>query len=187
MLILSSYLANHYAREQPLPLAASLVFEQSYGKVDGDSASAAELCALLSAIGDLPLAQHYAVTGSIDQHGRLQAIGGVNEKIEGFFELCRARGLDGRHGVVIPAANVPHLMLREDVVQAVAEERFHIHTAEHVEEVMALLCGLPAGEPDADGNYPADSFNGRIQQRVRHWLDLRRRYASEQRGNDDKH
>ncbi len=177
VLILSAYLASRYAREQPLPLAASLVFEQSYGRVDGDSASAAELCALLSAIGDLPLAQHLAVTGSVDQHGRLQAIGGVNEKIEGFFELCRARGLDGRHGVVIPAANQAHLMLRDDVVQAVADGRFHIHVAEHVEEVMSLLCGLPAGERDADGRYPADSFNGRIQRRVAEWLALRRKYA----------
>ncbi len=157
VLILSSYLAREYAREQPLPLAASLVFEQSYGGVDGDSASCVELCCLLSAIADLPLRQDLAVTGSMNQLGEVQAIGGVNEKIEGFFELCETRGLTGRQGVVIPAANRVHLMLRKAVREAVAGGRFHIYTADTVDDVMSLLSGLPAGEPDAEGRYPQGS------------------------------
>ena len=118
-MILSAYLANRYARERPLPLAASLVFEQSYGGVDGDSASCAELCVLLSAIASIPLSQNLAFTGSMNQLGEVQAIGGVNQKIEGFFEICQARGLSGDQGVIIPAANQMHLMLREDVRAAV--------------------------------------------------------------------
>ena len=158
VLILSSYLARTYAREQPLPLSASLVFEQSYGGVDGDSASCAELCCLQSAIADLPLRQDLAVTGSMNQLGEVQAIGGVNEKIEGFFDICNSRGLTGEQGVVIPAANRVHLMLNEEVREAVAAGRFHIYTAERVEDVMSLLSGLPAGEADSEGRYPEGSF-----------------------------
>ncbi|MDJ0877498.1 MAG: AAA family ATPase [Halieaceae bacterium] len=158
VLILASYLAREYAREQPLALAASLVFEQSYGGVDGDSASCVELCCLLSAIADLPLRQDLAVTGSMNQLGEVQAIGGVNEKIEGFFEICEARGLTGEQGVIIPAANGVHLMLRDSVRDAVADGRFHIYTVESVDDAMSLLCGLPTGEPDADGRYPEGSF-----------------------------
>lgn len=158
VLILASYLAREYAREQPLPLSASLVFEQSYGGVDGDSASCAELCCLLSAIADLPLRQDLAVTGSMNQLGEVQAIGGVNEKVEGFFEICRERGLTGQQGVIIPAANKVHLMLHQDVRDAVAEGRFHIYAAERVEDVMSLLSGLGAGEADAEGVYPEGSF-----------------------------
>jgi predicted ATP-dependent protease len=174
VLILSSYLAQQYAPDQPLPLSASLVFEQSYGGVDGDSASCAELCCLQSAIADLPLRQDLAVTGSMNQLGEVQAIGGVNEKIEGFFEICHARGLTGEQGVIIPAANRVHLMLRQEIRDAVAEGQFHIYTAERVEDVMSLLCGLPAGEKDAQGVYPQGSFQRAIsdslaalQQRVR--------------------
>jgi predicted ATP-dependent protease len=162
VLILSSYLAREYARDQPLPLSASLVFEQSYGGVDGDSASCAELCCLQSAIANLPLRQDLAVTGSMNQLGEVQAIGGVNEKIEGFFEICQSRGLTGKQGVIIPAANRVHLMLRHEVRAAVAEGRFHIYTAERVDDVMSLLSGLPAGEPDADGKYPEGSFKRAI-------------------------
>ncbi len=124
VLILASYLGTRFAREMPLSLSASLVFEQSYSGVDGDSASSAELYALLSALSGIPIRQGWAVTGSVDQHGRVQAIGGVNEKIEGFFEVCRARGLTGRQGVLIPAANVKHLMLRRDVVEAAPRRPF---------------------------------------------------------------
>lgn len=144
VMILSACLANRYARERPLPMAASLVFEQSYGMVDGDSASTAELCVLLSALGQIPLRQDLAVTGSINQHGEVQAIGGVNQKIEGFFELCQARGLTGTQGVVIPHANIPHLMLREQVVAAVEAGQFAIYAAREVDEVLALLSALPA-------------------------------------------
>ncbi len=171
VLILSSYLAREYAREQPLPLAASLVFEQSYGGVDGDSASCAELCCLLSAIADLPLRQDLAVTGSMNQLGEVQAIGGVNEKIEGFFELCEARGLTGQQGVVIPAANRVHLMLRKAVREAVAAGRFHIHTADTVDDVMSLLSGLPAGDPDAEGEYPQGSHRRAVCDRLDQLLE----------------
>ncbi|MDA0191415.1 MAG: ATP-dependent protease, partial [Proteobacteria bacterium] len=125
--ILGAFLAGRFGRSIALSLSASLVFEQSYGEIEGDSASLAELCALLSAIGLIPLAQALAITGSVNQHGIVQPIGAVNEKIEGFFDICRARGLTGRQGVIIPAANVQHLMLRHDVVDAVAEGRFAVY------------------------------------------------------------
>ena len=166
VMILSSYLADHYAANQPLPLAASLAFEQSYGKVDGDSASAAELCVLLSALGEIPLQQSFAVTGSINQLGEIQAIGGVNEKIEGFFDICEARGLNGKQGVIIPAANRVHLMLRQEVREAVDRGEFNVYPVERVEQVMQLLSSMDPGEADDEGNYPADSFNYRIQQRI---------------------
>ena len=178
VMILSAYLANRYARHQPLSLAASLVFEQSYGHVEGDSASLGELCALLSAIGDLSVDQSLAVTGSVNQHGQVQAVGGVNEKIEGFFDICRARGLTGRQGVVIPRANVRDLMLRVDVREAVAAGQFHVYAAEHADQVLALLTGMPAGMPDANGLYPQDSCNGRVQIRLIEWTAMRQHYAT---------
>jgi predicted ATP-dependent protease len=166
VMILSSYLADRYAANQALPLAASLAFEQSYGMVDGDSASAAELCALLSALGGIPLQQSFAVTGSINQLGEIQAIGGVNEKIEGFFQICAARGLTGKQGVIIPAANRVHLMLHKDVRVAVGKGAFGIYPVARVEQVMSLLSGMSPGAMDEQGAYPADSFNYRIQQRI---------------------
>jgi lon-related putative ATP-dependent protease len=178
VMILSAYLANRYARHQPLSLSASLVFEQSYGRVEGDSASLGELCALLSAIGDLSIDQSLAVTGSVNQHGEVQAIGGVNEKIEGFFDICNARGLSGRQGVVIPDANVQDLMLREDVREAAARGEFRIYAASHADQVIALLTGMPAGAPDASGLYPQDSCNGRVQMRLFEWTRLRQQYSS---------
>jgi lon-related putative ATP-dependent protease len=184
VMILSSYLANRYARHQPLSISASLVFEQSYGEVEGDSASLGELCALLSAIGDLSLDQSFALTGSINQHGQIQAIGGVNEKIEGFFDICNARELTGRQGVIIPAANVGDLMLRSDVRAAAAEGRFAVYAASHVDQVMALLTGMPAGTPDANGLYPPDSCNGRIQLRLFEWTAARQQYAGAGENHD---
>jgi lon-related putative ATP-dependent protease len=189
VMILSAYLANHYARERPLPLSASLVFEQSYGGVDGDSASCAELCVLLSAIADIPLSQNLAVTGSMNQLGDVQAIGGVNQKIEGFFDICSARGLNGDEGVIIPAANRVHLMLREDVRDAVAAGQFRICTAEHVEDFMELLSGLPRGE-ELEGEYTEGSFNRRVVDRINHWQKLHQSFSgrendSEQVDNED--
>jgi predicted ATP-dependent protease len=146
VLILSGYLSGRYSPTKPLSLAASLVVEQSYGGVEGDSASSAELYALLSALASAPLAQSLAVTGSVNQHGDIQAVGGVNPKIEGFFDLCRARGLDGRQGVVIPQANVKNLMLREDVVAAVEQGRFAVYAVASVDEGIELLTGLSAHE-----------------------------------------
>jgi predicted ATP-dependent protease len=146
VLILSGYLAGRYAPSRPLSLAASLVFEQQYGGVEGDSASSAELYALLSALANAPLRQSLGVTGSVNQHGDVQAIGGVNEKIEGFFDLCRARGLSGTQGVLIPEANVKHLMLREDLVAAVAQGKFCVTPVRTVDEGIELLTGVPAAE-----------------------------------------
>jgi predicted ATP-dependent protease len=178
VLIIGSYLARRYAKNQPLSLAATLAFEQTYGEIEGDSASAAELCALLSAIGDLPLLQSLAITGSINQHGEIQAIGAVNEKIEGFFDLCQARGLSGEQGVIIPAANARDLMLRQDLRQAVAEGQFHLYSAQHLEDAMELLCGLKPGMPDQDGVFSESGFNYRVQLRLLEWISLRRHYAS---------
>ena len=166
VLILSGFLGGRFGGTRPLSLNASLVFEQSYGGVDGDSASAAELFALLSALAEAPISQSFAVTGSVDQLGRIQAIGGVNEKIEGFFDACGITGFTGRQGVIIPASNVKHLMLRQDVVAAAAEERFRILPIETVDQGMALLTGLSAGEPDAEGDYPAGTINHRIAARL---------------------
>jgi len=151
VLIISSFLAARYAKDHPLSLSASLVFEQSYGVVEGDSASVAELCALLSALSEIPIRQSLAVTGSVNQLGQVQAIGGVNEKIEGFFDVCQARGLTGRQGVLIPAANVKHLMLRADVVQAAAEGKFHVFPITTIDEAISVLAGVPAGERDEQG------------------------------------
>jgi predicted ATP-dependent protease len=150
VLILSGYLSGRYVLNKPLSLAASLVFEQSYGGVEGDSASSAELYALLSALADAPVRQALAVTGSVNQHGDIQAIGGVNEKIEGFFDLCRARAMGGAagdgQGVLIPEANVKNLMLREDVVEAVTQGRFAVYAVRTVDEGIELLTGVPAKE-----------------------------------------
>lgn len=172
VLILSAFLATRYAAEQPLSLSASLVFEQTYSQVEGDSASAAELCALLSSLADLPIWQHFAITGSVDQCGRVQAIGGVNEKIEGFFDICNQRGLTGKQGVLIPAANIDHLMLRREVVEAAATGRFHIYAVTTVDEAMELLTGVEAGQ-EVDGHYPADSINGRVAARLKRFAELR--------------
>ena len=179
VLILSAYLANRYAKHQPLSVSASLVFEQTYGSIEGDSASAAELCALLSALGDFPIKQSLAITGSINQHGEMQAIGGVCEKIEGFFDICQARGLTGKEGVIIPAANVKELMLRSRVIKAVSEGEFKIYAVSHVEQALELLTDLSAGQPNVDGLYPQDSINGRIQLRLAEWTMLRQQYAAQ--------
>jgi predicted ATP-dependent protease len=166
VLILSSFLNARYALDRPLGLSASLVFEQSYGGVEGDSASSTELYVLLSAIANLPIKQSMAVTGSVDQHGRVQAIGGVNEKIEGYFALCRARGLTGDQGVMIPASNVKHLMLRQDIVDAVAAGQFYVYPIEHVDQGIELLTGLPAGERDAKGKYAKGTVNRIVEDRI---------------------
>ncbi|MER0169404.1 MAG: ATP-binding protein [Nitrosomonas sp.] len=164
--ILSSFLAARYAKNQPLALSASLAFEQSYGMIDGDSASLAELCALLSNLADAPINQSLAMTGSINQLGQVQAIGAVNEKIEGFFDICNARGLTGTQGVLIPAANVQHLMLRQNVVDAATAGQFHVYAVENIDQAITLLTGLPAGEADANGGYPEGSINYRVAARL---------------------
>ncbi|NTV11425.1 MAG: AAA family ATPase, partial [Zoogloea sp.] len=177
VLILSAFLAARYSHNIPLSLAASLVFEQSYGPVEGDSASLAELCALLSALADVPIRQSLAVTGSVNQYGEVQAIGGVNEKIEGFFDICQARGLTGEQGVVIPASNMKHLMLREEVVAAAAEGKFHVYAVEDVDEAIEILTGIPAGEPDDDGIVPADTINFLVATELLELSSLRQEYG----------
>jgi len=179
VLILSGLLAGRFALDTPMSLFASLVFEQSYGGVEGDSASSAELYALLSALSEAPLRQDLAVTGSVNQHGEVQAIGGVNEKIEGFFDICRARGLTGTQGVLIPAANVQHLMLRRDVIDACAAGQFSIHSIATIDQGIALLAGLPAGGRGVDGAYPAGSINRRVEDRLRAFASIRRSFAKE--------
>ncbi|MGE0418371.1 MAG: Lon protease family protein [Acetobacteraceae bacterium] len=174
VLILSGFLAGRYALDAPMSVYASLVFEQSYGGVDGDSASSAELYALLSALAEAPLRQDIAVTGSVNQHGQVQAIGGVNEKIEGFFDICAGRGLTGTQGVMIPAANVRHLMLRADVVEACATGRFSIWPISSIDQGIALLTGRPAGARGADGPYPEGSINRAVEDRLRHFAELRK-------------
>lgn len=178
VLILAGYLGGRYCRERPLTLAATLVFEQSYSGVEGDSASSAELYALLSAIAEVPVRQGLAVTGSVDQLGRVQAVGGVNAKIEGFFDLCRARGLGGDQGVLVPAANVPHLVLRDDVVAAVTEGTFHIYPVETIDQGIELLTGLPPGTPGADGRFPAGSFDARVAARLEALAERARAFAA---------
>ncbi len=178
VMILSSYLASRYAKHQPLSVSATLVFEQTYGAIEGDSASVAELCALLSAMGDIPIKQSLAITGSINQHGQVQAIGGVCEKIEGFFDICKKRGLTGDEGVIIPAANVKELMLRQRVIEAVEQGQFSIYAVAHVDQAMELLTGQVAGVPDADGIYPESSINGHIQLRLAEWTVMRLHYAN---------
>ena len=180
VLILAGYLSSHYVTDRPLSLSASLVFEQSYGGVDGDSASAAELCVLASALAEIPIKQSLAVTGSIDQHGNIQAIGGVNEKIEGFFDICNKRGLSGDQGVLIPAANVKHLMLKRGVIDAVERGDFHVYSVDTVDRCLQLLTGLPAGERDEQGEFPKGSVNQRVRARLIDLAAKRRDFGSQE-------
>ncbi len=175
--ILSAFLAARYAHNKPLSLAASLVFEQSYSAVEGDSASVGELCALLSALAQAPIRQNLAITGSVNQHGQVQPIGGVSEKIEGFFDVCREKGLTGDQGVVIPQTNISHLMLRQDVVEAVKAGQFHIYPVTTVDEAITLLTGLEAGEVDDKGEFPLDTLNGRVDARLRYFAELRHEFV----------
>ena len=174
VMILSQFLAARFSGNRPHSLAASLAFEQTYSQVDGDSASLAELCALLSSLAGLPIRQSLAVTGSVNQLGEVQAIGAVNEKIEGFFDICAARGLTGAEGVIIPAANVAHLMLRDDVVAAAAGGRFNVHAVRHVDEAIELLTGAPAGDPELTTGGPQHTVNGRVASRLKELAALRR-------------
>jgi len=170
--------AADFAGDRPLSLAASLVFEQSYSGVDGDSASSAELYALLSALAEVPIRQSFAVTGSVDQQGWVQAIGGVNEKIEGFFDVCAARGLTGDQGVLIPQANVKHLMLRADVVEACRDGRFHVHAVDTIDRGIEILTDVPAGAADNSGSYPIGTINRAVARRLEDFLVKARKLAA---------
>jgi lon-related putative ATP-dependent protease len=183
VLILSGFLSSYYVSDRPLSLSASLVFEQSYGGVDGDSASAAEFCALGSALAEIPIKQSLAVTGSIDQHGRVQAIGGVNQKIEGFFEICKARGLSGDQGVLIPLANVKHLMLHREVVAAVRAGEFNVYAVDHVDQCLELLTGLAAGKRYKNGEFAKGSVSQKIRKRLLDFAVKRQSFGGSRRSS----
>ena len=180
VMILSRFLASRYAGDAELSLSASLAFEQSYGGIEGDSASVAEICALLSAIAQVPLKQALAVTGSVNQHGEVQAVGGINEKVEGFFDVCQEAGGVNGHGVLIPASNVEHLMLRRDVREAVAADHFRLYPVATVDDAIALLTGMDVGEPDEHGEFPAESFNRAVADRLATFARLGRHHRRDE-------
>ena len=159
-----------FAQNYPLNLSISITFEQSYGGIDGDSASSTELYAIISSLSGIPIKQEIAVTGSVNQKGQIQAIGGVNQKIEGFFEVCKTNDLTGKQGVVIPKANVKNLMLRKEVIDAVKKRKFHVYQVSTVEEGIEILTGVPAGKPDKHGNYPEGTVYGAVQQKLAHYV-----------------
>ena len=171
VMILSGYLGRTFAQHAPLGISISLTFEQSYGPIDGDSASSTELYVILSSLADLPIRQGIAVTGSVNQKGEVQAIGGVNQKVEGYFDVCRQKGLTGHQGVIIPRANLTHLMLKEEVVAAVQAGQFHVYQVGNVTEGIQILTGVPAGVPDAEGVYPPDTVYGRIQHKLNIFIE----------------
>jgi lon-related putative ATP-dependent protease len=178
VMILWGYIAGFYAQDIPLAMAATLVFEQSYGGVDGDSASSAELYALVSALSEVPINQSFAVTGSVNQTGEVQAIGGVNEKIEGFFDICHGRGLTGGQGVLIPKANVQHLMLREDVVEAARAGQFAIHAVEHINQGIEILTGVKAGERGPEGRFPVGTVNRLVEDKLKSFAERARAFGA---------
>jgi predicted ATP-dependent protease len=177
-LILTGYLQAQYAQDWPLSLAATITFEQSYGPIDGDSASTTELYALLSALSGLPLNQGIAVTGAVNQHGEVQAVGGVTRKIEGFYDVCRERGLTGKQGVIVPTANVKNLMLKEEVVEAVRAGRFHVWAASHIDEGIELLMEVEAGRRAADRTFPEGTVHRLVQDRLREYAEQVREFRN---------
>jgi lon-related putative ATP-dependent protease len=178
VLILTGFLRSRFAQKKPLALTASLSFEQNYGQVEGDSASSAELYALLSSLSDVPLCQGIAVTGSVNQKGEIQPIGGVNEKIEGFFDLCRVRGLTGEQGVMIPTRNLSQLMLRKDLIEEVRAGRFHVYAVSTIEEGLGVLTGIDAGSRGDDGEYPAESIFGRANAKLERLVEQVGRFGA---------
>lgn len=182
VLILQALLSNRFAKRRPLSLSASIVFEQSYGGVDGDSASSTEYYCLLSAISELPIKQSIAVTGSINQFGEVQPIGGVNEKIEGFFEVCKYNGLTGKQGVIIPRTNISNLMLKEEIVEAVENNMFHIWAVDTVDDGIEILTGVKAGKPDKNGQYPKGSVNRLVAEKLEDYYRAYVRFAQETHG-----
>jgi predicted ATP-dependent protease len=177
VLILGGFLANRYAQDKPLSLSARLVFEQSYEGVEGDSASSTELYAIVSALADVPIKQNFAVTGSVNQRGEVQAIGGVNEKIEGFFEVCKAKGLKGDECVMIPKSNVQDLMLKEEVVKAVKDGRFHIYAVSSIDEGIEVLTGMKAGERRKDGTFEPNTVNDKVDRRLKRMAETLTRFG----------
>jgi len=186
MLILSGYLRKKYAQDKPLTMSASIAFEQSYGGVDGDSASSTEIYALLSSLSEVPIRQDVAVTGSVNQKGEVQAIGGVNHKIEGFFDCCRAKGLTGKQGVMIPESNVKDLMLRKDVVEAVKKGKFHIHAVKTIDEGIEILTGKEAGEKQPDGTYPKGTVNALVDEKLKTLAEGLKEFADQGEAEEKK-
>jgi predicted ATP-dependent protease len=186
VLILSGYLGGKFAHDKPLSFSASICFEQSYGGIDGDSASSTELYALLSALSGVPIKQGIAVTGSVNQLGKVQPIGGVNYKIEGFFAVCKAKGLTGEQGVLIPRSNLRNLMLKDEVVDAVAAGKFHLWSAETIDQGIEILTGVPAGEKGAEGNYPEGTINQRVDDRLRKILEDMKSFSAGNGKDDNK-
>jgi len=178
VMILTGYLGHTYAQEFPLEVSASIAMEQSYGHVDGDSASLAEACALISALSRVPIHQSIAVTGSLSQYGEVQAVGGINEKIEGFFAVCKARGLTGKHGVIIPASNIKHLVLKQEVIDAIRQGSFAVYGIEHVDQALEILMDKKAGTLSKQGKFPRGSINYKVLERLRDIADI---------GKDDDH
>ncbi|MCK5837072.1 MAG: AAA family ATPase, partial [Desulfobacula sp.] len=189
VLILSGYLGRTFAQNYPLTLAISITFEQSYGGIDGDSASSTELYAILSSLAKTPIQQGIAVTGSVNQKGQVQAIGGVNQKIEGFFDVCSAKGLTGKQGVLIPKANVKNLMLKRAVIDAVTKGQFHIYHVATIEEGIEILTGVSAGQPDKNYNYPEGTVYGAAQKKLKKYLKqafrLKKKFGIEENSDDD--
>ncbi len=183
VLILSGYLGGTYMQDKTLSVSATLAFEQSYGEVEGDSASAAELIALLSGIAEVPIRQNFAITGSINQKGDIQPIGGVNEKIEGFFAVCKNRGLTGDQGVIVPRLNVKNMMLKKEVIDAVKESKFRVYAVKTVNEALEILTGLPAGERKEDGTYPENTFNFLVDKRLK---EMSKKLKTEDKGEEKK-
>jgi len=178
MQIIAGYLRSQFAQDKPLSLAASICFEQSYTGIEGDSASSSEVYALLSALADLPLRQDVAVTGSVNQRGIIQPIGGVNQKIEGFYDVCRIKGFTGTQGVLIPIENVEDLMLREDLIESVAAGKFHIYPVAHIEEGIDILTGVSAGARDASGQFEAGTTFARVDDRLRQMANTLKQFES---------
>ncbi|MBN1298947.1 MAG: AAA family ATPase [Actinobacteria bacterium] len=183
VLILGGYIAEKYSSDKPLNISARIVFEQSYGEIEGDSASSAELYALLSALSGMPLGQNFAVTGSVNQKGQVQSIGGVNEKIEGFFDICSIKGLNGSQGVIIPSSNIKNLMLKDEVLEAVDKKKFHIYPVENIEEGMEILTGIEAGKPGADGKYKEGTLNYMIIKKLTEMAEKLKKLSEK---SDDK-
>lgn len=175
VLILTGYLGEMFAQDIPLCLTASICFEQLYNGVDGDSASSTELYGLLSSLSGIPINQSIAVTGSVNQKGQIQPIGGVNEKIEGFFQICKMRGLDGSHGVMIPVQNVDNLQLSDEIIEAVKNKKFHIYSIATIEEGIEVLTGVPAGKKDRDGHFPAGTINYLVYEKLKKYAEITRR------------
>ena len=170
--ILSAYLGEKFAQDMPLSLTASICFEQLYNGVDGDSASSTELYAILSSLSEIPINQSIAVTGSVNQKGEIQPIGGVNDKIEGFFQICKLRGLDGSHGVMIPVQNIKNLNLSDEIIEAVKQKLFHVYAITTIEEGIEVLTGVPAGKKDKDGHFPAGTINYLVYEKLKKYAEI---------------